>query len=85
MATVAHEQSLSTWKPRGTRIAEMVVGTLRYMRRNPELIGGLCLILALLLFVVIGLGTATITGLLAGLAPAASAARLAPVEALRHE
>ena len=37
------------------------------------------------MFVVIGLGTATITGLLAGLAPAASAARLAPVVALRHE
>ena len=36
-------------------------------------------------FVLIGLGTATLTGLLAGLAPAASAARLAPVVALRHE
>jgi len=36
-------------------------------------------------FVAIGLGTATLTGLLAGLAPAASAARLAPVVALRHE
>ncbi|HEU5154809.1 MAG TPA: ABC transporter permease [Gemmatimonadales bacterium] len=36
-------------------------------------------------FIAIGLGTATLTGLLAGLAPAASAARLAPVEALRHD
>ena len=36
-------------------------------------------------FVAIGLGTATLTGLLAGLAPAASAARLPPVVALRHE
>jgi putative ABC transport system permease protein len=38
-----------------------------------------------LAFVAIGLVTATITGLLAGLAPAAAAAKLPPVEALRHE
>jgi putative ABC transport system permease protein len=36
-------------------------------------------------FVVIGLLTATLTGVLAGLAPAATAANLPPVEALRHE
>jgi putative ABC transport system permease protein len=38
-----------------------------------------------LVFVAIGIVTATLTGMLAGLAPAAAAARLAPVEALRHE
>ena len=37
------------------------------------------------LFIVIGMGTATVTGLLAGLAPSASAAKLPPVEALRFE
>jgi putative ABC transport system permease protein len=36
-------------------------------------------------FVAVGLVTATITGVLAGLAPAATAANLTPVEALRHE
>jgi putative ABC transport system permease protein len=36
-------------------------------------------------FVAIGLVTATLTGVVAGLAPAAAAARLPPVEALRHE
>jgi putative ABC transport system permease protein len=38
-----------------------------------------------LAFVAIGLVTAAVTGLLAGLAPAAAAAKLPPVEALRHE
>jgi putative ABC transport system permease protein len=36
-------------------------------------------------FVVLGLVTGTLTGLIAGLAPAAAAAKLPPVEALRHE
>jgi putative ABC transport system permease protein len=38
-----------------------------------------------LAFVAIGLVTATLTGLVAGLAPAAAAARLQPVEALRRD
>ena len=36
-------------------------------------------------FIVIGLVTAALTGLLAGLAPATAAARLPPIAALRHE
>jgi putative ABC transport system permease protein len=36
-------------------------------------------------FAAVGILTGTLTGLVAGLAPAAAAARLAPVEALRHE
>jgi peptide/nickel transport system permease protein len=54
VATVAQEQALPTWGTRGTRLGEITLGTLRYMRRNPELVIGLCLILALLAFVVIG-------------------------------
>ncbi|HXI04456.1 MAG TPA: ABC transporter permease [Candidatus Saccharimonadales bacterium] len=36
-------------------------------------------------FVLVGLATGALTGLLAGVAPAAAAAKLPPVEALRHE
>jgi len=38
-----------------------------------------------LIFVVIGIGTATLTGLLAGLAPSSSASKMPPIEALRFE
>ena len=36
-------------------------------------------------FVLIGIGTATLTGLLAGLAPSSSASKMPPIEALRFE
>jgi peptide/nickel transport system permease protein len=54
MATVAREHALSGWRTSGPRAGEMTVGILRYLRRNPELVIGLCLILALLAFVAIG-------------------------------
>ena len=55
MATVAaQEQAVPSWESRGGRLGENTLGVLRYMRRNPELVGGLCLLFALGLFVVVG-------------------------------
>jgi peptide/nickel transport system permease protein len=56
VATVAQPQpqSISAWQPRGSRLGARTSDTLAYLRRNPELIVGLCLLLALLVFVLIG-------------------------------
>jgi peptide/nickel transport system permease protein len=54
LATVAQPQALPTWETPSSRFGGMASGTWRYMRRNPELIVGLCLLGALLLFVAIG-------------------------------
>ena len=56
MASVAEypQASPRTWQTRGSRLGVMAGDTLAYMRRNPELIVGLCLLLALLMFVLIG-------------------------------
>jgi len=56
MATVAQPQdktAVATWHSETNRFA-WVGATLRYMRRNPELIVGLCFLALLLGFVVIG-------------------------------
>jgi peptide/nickel transport system permease protein len=49
-----HEEVLQTVETRGGEFGARAEGVLGYMRRNPELIVGLCLLLALLAFVVIG-------------------------------
>jgi peptide/nickel transport system permease protein len=54
VATVAQPQVLPNWEPRTSRFGEMTTSTLRYMRRNPELVVGLTLLGALFAFVVLG-------------------------------
>lgn len=51
---VAQPQALPTWGTRTNRFGGMAGGTWRYMRRNPELLVGLCLLGALLAFVAVG-------------------------------
>ena len=52
--TITQEQALSELPATGGRLPALATGAFRYMRRNPELLVGLCLLLALLAFVVIG-------------------------------
>jgi peptide/nickel transport system permease protein len=54
VATVAQQQALSSYETPTSRLGGLMSGTVRYMRRNPELVIGLCLLLALLAFVAIG-------------------------------
>jgi peptide/nickel transport system permease protein len=54
VATVAQPQALSTQPTRIGAAGGVASDTLRYMRRNPELIFGLCLLFALLAFIVVG-------------------------------
>ena len=54
MATVAQQQALSTYESRSSRLGATAESVLRYMRRNPELIAGLALLLALIAFCAVG-------------------------------
>ncbi len=55
MATVAQEQqALPAYETRASRLGVLALGTFRYLRRNPELVIGLCLLLALMAFVAVG-------------------------------
>ena len=54
MATVAQPQALPSWETRSSNFGGIASDTWRYMRRNPELIVGLCLLGTLLAFVVLG-------------------------------
>jgi peptide/nickel transport system permease protein len=54
LATVAQQQALPALETRGSQLTSAASGTLRYLRRNPELIVGLCLLLSLGLFILVG-------------------------------
>jgi len=54
VAIVAQPQTLPTYPTRGNRAGSVAIDVLRYMRRNPELIVGLCLLAALLTFIGMG-------------------------------
>jgi peptide/nickel transport system permease protein len=54
VATVAQQQAMPSAETRASQLGAAATGTLRYMRRNPELVVGLCLLLALGLFVLAG-------------------------------
>ncbi|MDQ6672840.1 MAG: ABC transporter permease [Chloroflexota bacterium] len=54
MATVAQPQVIPNWETRAGRFGGIATVLLRYMRRNPEFVIGLCLLGVLLAFVVIG-------------------------------
>lgn len=54
MATLAQQPALPTWVTRSGRLSGLTVAALRYLRRNPELVVGLCLLLALLAFIAAG-------------------------------
>jgi peptide/nickel transport system permease protein len=52
--TITQEQALAELPATGGRFSALANGLLKYMRRNPELLVGMCLLLALLAFVVVG-------------------------------
>ena len=54
MATIAQQPSIATFETPRRRAGVWTGGVLGYMRRNPELIFGLCLLGLLLAFIVIG-------------------------------
>jgi len=60
MATVAEQPTISTFETPRTGIGTWTGGVLGYMRRNPELIFGLALLMLLLAFIVVGHVTANL-------------------------
>jgi peptide/nickel transport system permease protein len=58
VATIAQEPSIATFEAPRSRVGTWTGGVLAYMRRNPELIFGLGLLLLLAAFVLVGHATA---------------------------